>query len=95
MTVDQMRDEMHATLAQIRELQTLGNFHGADYTGPATELPAQLGAFGRVITPARTVKASGPTVADLIAIRWDAISWLQHEIREQLDIPHPPLTERD
>ncbi|MEV6219896.1 hypothetical protein [Nocardia sp. NPDC051833] len=92
MTVDQMRDQMHEVFAEIRQLRAFARFHGADYTGPTTELPARLGAFGRVIAPARTVKPSGPTITDLIEIRWDAIRWLQHEIREQLGVPHPAST---
>ncbi len=89
MTVDEMRDQLHEVFAEIRELQTFARFRGADYAGPATELPAERGAFGRVITPARTVRPTGPTVADLIASRWDAIRWLQHAIREQLGVSHP------
>lgn len=89
MTVDQMRDQLHEVFGELRELRALARFHGAGYTGPVIELPARVGAFGRVIAPARTVQPAGPTVAGLIEIRWDAIRWLQREIRDQLGVPHP------
>ncbi|MFD3594338.1 hypothetical protein ACFWU5_16565 [Nocardia sp. NPDC058640] len=89
MTVDQMRDDMHATFAEIKHLQAVARTRGDDYTGTPTTVPERRGVFGRIITPARTVRPSEPTVADMIAIRWDAIRWYQHQIRTQLNVPHP------